>query len=263
MSSIRAQLAAHGLERIADQIEAAAKPSLLLVSGEESTAPVSRLGGEPNLPEHIEWPTWRGRSLPFIAQLDLATLPEASGLPLPRSGSLYFFFEGAECASGYRMEDEGSARVLYLPTELSQNARRGVPVDVPEEMRFRSVRFECKAIELSVPDCDDQTITELDLSSDEGDRYFNFILARIESHAGPFHHLGGYPEAIQGDPKSDARQVHGGKGEAMEWELLLQVDSDENAGMMWGDVGRLYFLIRKEDLAARAFDKTWLVFQCL
>lgn len=32
--------------------------------------------------------------------------------------------------------------------------------------------------------------------------------------------------------------------------------------MMWGDVGRLYYWIRREDLAQRRFDKVWLVLQC-
>lgn len=48
----------------------------------------------------------------------------------------------------------------------------------------------------------------------------------------------------------------------MDWELLLRVDSDENANMMWGDVGRLYYLIRRQDLELRAFEKAWLIFQC-
>jgi uncharacterized protein YwqG len=47
-----------------------------------------------------------------------------------------------------------------------------------------------------------------------------------------------------------------------EWRLLLQVDTDDDAKMMWGDAGRIYFWIRDEDLRARRFDKTWLVFQC-
>ena len=31
---------------------------------------------------------------------------------------------------------------------------------------------------------------------------------------------------------------------------------------MLGDVGNLYFYIRKQDLAERNFDKVWLVLQC-
>jgi len=32
--------------------------------------------------------------------------------------------------------------------------------------------------------------------------------------------------------------------------------------MMWGDVGRIYYWIRRNALATRDFDQTWLVFQC-
>jgi uncharacterized protein YwqG len=50
-----------------------------------------------------------------------------------------------------------------------------------------------------------------------------------------------------------------------EWRLLLQVDqvdSDEPVGMMWGDLGRLYFMMRDEDLRAGRFDRVWLELQC-
>ena len=32
--------------------------------------------------------------------------------------------------------------------------------------------------------------------------------------------------------------------------------------LMFGDCGYIYFWIRKEDLAARRFDKCWLILQC-
>ena len=46
------------------------------------------------------------------------------------------------------------------------------------------------------------------------------------------------------------------------WQLLLQVDSDDAAGMMWGDSGLLYFWIRDDDLAARRFERVWCAMQC-
>ena len=50
---------------------------------------------------------------------------------------------------------------------------------------------------------------------------------------------------------------------AVDWELLLQIDTDEEGpGWMWGDVGRLYFWLRSEDLVAQRFENAWLVLQC-
>ena len=50
-----------------------------------------------------------------------------------------------------------------------------------------------------------------------------------------------------------------------DWLLLFQLDSGvtaENFDLMFGDSGSIYFYIRKEDLAARRFDRVWLIQQC-
>jgi hypothetical protein len=49
---------------------------------------------------------------------------------------------------------------------------------------------------------------------------------------------------------------------AGEWQLVLQIDSDIQIGMEWGDVGRLYLCARKHDLAASRFDRCWMIMQC-
>ena len=50
---------------------------------------------------------------------------------------------------------------------------------------------------------------------------------------------------------------------AARWNLLMQVDSnEEDLGMMWGDMGRLYLWITSDDLEARKFENTWLILQC-
>ena len=50
---------------------------------------------------------------------------------------------------------------------------------------------------------------------------------------------------------------------AAQWQLLLQVDSDEEGtGFMWGDMGRIYYWIRESDLRERRFDRSWLILQC-
>ena len=48
------------------------------------------------------------------------------------------------------------------------------------------------------------------------------------------------------------------------WMLLFQLDTVEQGDfeLMFGDCGHIYFYIPKEDLAARRFDRIWLILQC-
>ena len=49
-----------------------------------------------------------------------------------------------------------------------------------------------------------------------------------------------------------------------DWMLLLQLSTVTKGGfeLMFGDCGMLYFYIRKDDLAARKFDKIHFSLQC-
>jgi uncharacterized protein YwqG len=54
------------------------------------------------------------------------------------------------------------------------------------------------------------------------------------------------------------------KANLEKWQLLFQLDSieTENYEMLWGDVGRIYFYIKTDDLKALNFDNCWLILQC-
>ncbi len=278
MPSLAESLESSGLARIAKDIEAVALPTVFLIPGEQSEGPCSRLGGRPNLPAGLDWPTWQGGPLPFVAQLDLANIPQTKELYLPRHGSLFFFYEGGSRAWGFKPEDQGSARVIYSPSNLQEHPVRMLPEGVPDEMRFTGVNLKPESGYITLPDGQDQALERLTPSAEERMRYLEFFEV-WHRQPPPLHRIGGHPEPVQGDPKLEAQLVsHGlycgnpsgyqtGKelglwAGATDWKLLLQVDSDESAGMMWGDVGCLYFLIREQDLIREAFDRVWLVFQC-
>jgi uncharacterized protein YwqG len=277
--SIRELLTTFGLAHIAGDIEACVKSSIYLTSGEESDAACSRLGGSPNFPKELDWPVWENTPLPFVAQLDLSEIPRIESLPLPAAGSLYFFYEGGENAWGFQPKDKGSAQVIYAPSALSDIPLRNLPEDIPNELRFSGVRLESAPPGTSLPDFQDQVIERLHLTADECGKYVDFLEAWRQQQPATRHRVGGYPEPIQGDPKLEAQlashgfycggasgyqqgEQHGLDSGAADWELLFQVDSDDAADMMWGDVGCLYFLIRREDLVTQSFEKAWLVFQC-
>ncbi|WP_230511520.1 DUF1963 domain-containing protein [Salinispora arenicola] len=98
------------------------------------------------------------------------------------------------------------------------------------------------------------------------------LCSAISAGEGPLHQLGGCTCPVQGDVEYEVAQAalgvsvdwcdHALACEAGRWLLLAQVDSDDNANMMWGDVGMLYWLIRPEDLTARRFDRALFTWQC-
>jgi uncharacterized protein YwqG len=105
----------------------------------------------------------------------------------------------------------------------------------------------------------------------------DWLRSRSPPHDPPVHRLGGVPHEIQNPMEAECELVRRGEdphalpyarqeevaGEAKaRWRLLLQVDSDDAAGLMWGDAGMLYYWIRDDDLAARRFDRAWCVMQC-
>jgi len=51
----------------------------------------SRLGGLPDLPLGIQWPTFRRKKLPFVAQFNLAKFPKSVHRILPKDGHLFAF----------------------------------------------------------------------------------------------------------------------------------------------------------------------------
>lgn len=54
----------------------------------------SHLGGLPDLPAAAVWPAWQGRSLSFLAQINLAELAEfPAAAPLPPTGLLSLFYD--------------------------------------------------------------------------------------------------------------------------------------------------------------------------
>ena len=75
----------------------------------------------------------------------------------------------------------------------------------------------------------------------------------------PQHRLLGEPQGLQGDPRGAyLDHVDNPTG----WRLLLQLDSGPPLDVLFGDVGRLYVLIRDADLRAHRWDRVWPALQC-
>ena len=258
------------------------------LDGNDAPLGASRFLGEPDLPESLEWPVdAKGVPLNFLVQINLAELQGVQDdSPLPADGHLYFFVRYDEPPWGFDPKDGPGFRVLHVPTGANLS-RRNLPEgagfeeddgteDLRSLLRFEDVRMYPDPYYLfeTTPGVDEekgraikQELLDISRSWQEG-----------QGEDAPKHHMLGYAMVIQNPMEFEVQIVTNGiyfGGElsaadqtraeelapgAEDWIPLLQLDSDEF--FMWGDMGAIYFWIRKQDLAARDFSKTWMILQC-
>lgn len=283
--TLAARLAEAGVGRHAVQLATLAQPCIHLRSAaaeDEALPPgASRIGGAPDLPAGTAWPAWKGAPLAFLAQIDVGSLAGMTGAEvLPEGGLLSFFYDAEQSTWGFDPADRGSWAVLYTPPGVPL-ASLPVPDALPEEGRYSACTVTARP-GLSLPAWDEAVVEEMakSMTDDESDAYADFPPLADDGNDGGLHQVLGWPQPVQnanmalecqlassglyvGGPEgyADPRAAVLGAG-ASEWRLLLQLDSDDDAGMMWGDCGMLYFWIREADLRACIFDDVWMVLQC-
>ena len=263
------------------------RPAVALVEATPDDAVVARLGGQPRLPVGTPWPRL-GQTAPLscVGELDLAALA-ATGhepdIPLPTVGRLAFFVldnsEGYGFADG---SDVDSYRVVHLTEEGSPTVTpAGAHTYAEQTLTARQV--------ITAPDHFDPVLPEA-LGVDANADYrawldhpvqapaFSDALERLRGPL-PRHQVGGWAIAVQGPVEVEAAHVEmwrrpreSGLGdrpgaasqeipdEEGRWVLLFQVNSYD--GVLWGDVGTLYWLARTEDLARGDLSNTRFVMQC-
>jgi len=226
--------------------------------------------------------------LHFLAQIDLEALSQSLGghdaaKELPSSGFLYFFYEAEHGGWGYDPKIEKGFRTFYVDNVAREQLTPAKPpANLATDGRYPSCTLSFRPTFVLPAEGDDR-FEEMKLPDDPAmsERY-DALRSKLlaSSDDDPRHLLLGHPDLVQNDMHlevqlasngmyvgdssgySDARAKALAAG-AKDWVLLLQIDSDDDCpGWMWGDAGRLYFWIRKQDLSAKRFDKAWMVLQC-
>ena len=217
----------------------------------------------------------------FIAQLDLGELAQFDTQHvLPATGWLCFFYEAEEQPWGFDPADRGKWRVVHFTCTVD-DLTRATPPDLPESSESSMCAVSC-GVEATLPPIEE--LEEAGLirrGTPEWDAYWpEDLLKGSHPESEPLHRALGNPDIIQGDMRLECQLASNGiydgdpslekdpryqelQGGWRDWIPLLQIDTDEEGpGWMWGDCGRIYYWIRKQDLAARDFDNVWLVLQC-
>ena len=250
----------------------------------------TKIGGKPDLPPDFEWSYYEGedfngvienRPLSFIAQINCAEIkPYDKDDLLPNTGMLYFFYELGTMTWGYSPEDKGSVRVFYYDGDLSLlkqtdfpetlNKDYIIPEKTPEFVSVFDVPDSGEVYEFYDADFQDddydiyQELREREFSDDVrikllgyADMLQDIMQYECEYVSRGYDYGNGIPDTSE-EEKADIKK------KAEDWILLFQLDTVETDDyeLMFGDCGRIYFYIRKKDLAERNFDNVQLILQC-
>lgn len=288
LDELREEMSESGLDAYFDALAPLAKNSIQVTldvqDDDDLPIGVSKFGGCPDLPAGVEWfRTEADIPMSFVAQINFAeTAPYDLEHKLPNHGMLYFFYDCSPDGMpwGFDPEDADGWKVYFYDGDPATLSRREVPDDLEDDdngMIFDAARM-CFESSMELPSPESDLTNNLDLPDDDDlqDRYWDWMEEQGDE---PINKLLGHADTVQGGMELECEYVTNkincgtpegyaiakSKGldkNASRWNLLLQVDSNEDIGMMWGDMGRLYLWITDEDLAARNFGKTWLILQC-
>lgn len=268
------------LQSMAQVLEEVQQPCIKGFVGE---APLkiggSKIGGRPDVTDEFRWPLREDKPLAFIAQINLAEFKHDL---LPPAGMLYFFYDLE--VWGFDPDDSASVRVIYEEPGGAHNPIRlptfetkvlfGLKTKLVKPTTFGECRISFYP-GYSLPSADDKRLEEFLKDDQLSDRYCD-----AKEASTPIVQLFGHPNPIQqdimqlecqlvtnglycGDTSGyeNPRALELAKGKD-DWVLLFQLGEHPPSEMTWGDAGMLYFWIRKQDLAERRFERTWMILQC-
>ncbi len=267
-----------GLGQRVHEIDALVRNSVRLLTtpvDENSLKPgTSKIGGHPDLPAGANWPALNEQPQSFLAQIRLDDVQNlATGGLLPRQGMLWFFYDASQQTFGEQPGDRKGWKILFRDDPASLQ-RAPAPAGLPAASLFQACALTFRS-ELTLALQPELDLPDSHWSDAEQQAYEQGLetLRNPQDRALPHHRLLGYPDTIQDDMRLQCQLVSNGitdsadpratamQKDALDWLLLLQIDTDAGAKMRWANNGMVYYWIKQADLRARRFDQSWLVLQ--
>jgi uncharacterized protein YwqG len=277
------------LDLFQEQILRLAKPCLRILPDlpfDGKKIGSTHIGGTPDLPKGVKWPQIEGKYLVFLAQINLeemsfadaAKAPQSIQQPslfdlstiecrkpeydlLPKNGMLFFFL--GSTTDYYNVQHQ----VIYVPNgqtllkrtqrpSLDQfvNTNRGTyfpPFVVTTQLGMSLPSFGWRRLNTNTFD-------------EELHWKYAYLESAIEHHQSSKLLGYAYPPDYRICWNLFAREKPNSRYDTsfeieyyQNWLLLFELYSHEETEMYWGDSGCLYFMIHRDDLINRNFNRTF------
>jgi len=253
------------LEPFRDKIEATVKSFAKITAkkNQKLTWWQSKFGGLPYLPKDYDYPRdSQGNPLFLLAQINFTEVPDLDDFP--EQGILQFYIGDSENdLYGHDLENpfqQDKFRVIYFPEIIHAEADLVTDFSFlpkPENLPFSescSLQFEKQIAPVSSWDYQFDEIFGEDFFAQFGDKEDGIWQEYDDKFPGDGHKIGGYAYFTQNDPRpyiSNEKYV-----------LLLQVDTDNEVDIMWGDSGIGNFFIKPQDLEKLDFSNVLYNWDC-
>lgn len=233
---------------------------------EEDNLPIlsSKFLGVPYFPKDKIYPTdSENKPMILLAQINFEEVPFLD-IEYPNNGILQFYISAYDDLNGLNFDnycDQTNFRVIYHEFINEDKQQLELPIFEQKDLEYVPItkehRLNYRIIEEYVPATD----WRFELFFNKN--FYNFWEdanndTLIENYCDKItssgHKIGGYAYFTQEDIRS--------KDEHSDYELLLQIDSNENDTIMWGDVGVANFFITKEALKNKDFSNVLYTWDC-
>ncbi|MBN1062489.1 DUF1963 domain-containing protein [Clostridium botulinum] len=205
----------------------------------------SKLGGCPYLENINDYPLdEENNPMMFIAQINLSDLVELKNMP--KNGLLQFFVHNDDC---YGYEYPCKVRYIeeYTTDESKLISENPYEKDYEDFLPFYKegkMNFQINEMPMTCP-CEDFNKLFDGLNEKQENK-------KWDEFDGAGSRIGGYPYFVQSE--SEYYKEHN--------ILLLQLDIEDECGIMFGDSGNCNFFISEEDLKNRDFSNVKYDWQC-
>lgn len=283
LEDLKLQYEKHQLHHYFDEMKKyarnAIKINLEAMNDEDIDIGSSKIGGLPDLPKDIDWFINEDTHIPmaFVAQINFAQVKEFDiENQLPEKGILYLFYDCSLDGMpwGFDPKDKSGKKVFYYDGNIEDLERKPLPINMDKYSYINSAKLSFNS-EMNIPDYWSYFGRTIQLNDEENDRYWDLK----EEYDEVQNKLLGHSDNIQGEMELECELVTHGiycgnpsgyqdpKRKELEknvnqWHLLLQIDTNDEIDMIWGDCGRIYLWITDENLEKRNFEDSWLILQC-
>ncbi|MBL8089158.1 MAG: DUF1963 domain-containing protein [Anaerolineales bacterium] len=256
------------LEPFRQNIESTIKPFIKINAKRNDKLSLlqSKFGGFPYLPKNFQYPKdMENQPMFLLAQLNFSEIPTLD--TFPSHGLLQFYISGNE-TSAYginfdNLSEQKNFRIQFFSEVESDESKLITNFDFLPNFEYTPLVHKSYSLIFSVltepiPTCDTDFHSKVFeeenvLSHENEDKIFEIYTDLFRSEG---HKIGGYPFFTQNDPRDSLISYE-------DQILLFQMDSDEKAGINWGDSGVSNFFIAKTDLQTLDFSRVSYNWDCL